>query len=703
MLRSVASLLALVGALAAADSLPAETPIPGSAPEIALPDSTMPDSVRVIIVPDSLLDPTGAFTATQIPLLHAPAVAPDKLRREVNALRRRVQFNRGDVGSYLQLGDLLAPSRDIEERREAAEAFHQALLLKKNDPDLWLRFGRLQERRGFNAEAHDAYVKAIRIAPDRMDLWESMAQHEFTRFQRQILWKNLDDSWRANQHVLAANPEDVRSLRRGVRIAMLEGSRAAADSLVRRWEDAAPGDPWAMLVRGMLFADEGSWEQADRAFTRGIAALPERERRPFQRLDIVAPHDEELRKESLDRLRFFRDWWKWRDPTPADAINPRLLEHYRRMVEAELLFAMEAYHLHGWNHAPGEMLVRYGANKGWTFRQSFTRLGEYRVSATALMPSRSVEIPYGVGGVLPIEFVEYNLNGRFYYPIEGIPDDPELLLAQFPNIYDAPVNVSHEQEVEIWRFQDPDGVGRLEVAVALSRKDWKEVLRQPYRLASKLTVYNKDWEPTDARVGSWAPFTVDALGRLVARFEAVGITDSMIVGLETTDRDESNRAAGYATVPPRATHDGPELSDLAFVSRVSFEHAQGVYGWGYGSALPNPGHRYRARDPIGIVFEAYALHPDQEGQVQARIRVSVQRETRTGWLRVVLGKKKGGEAELVFDVSERAPILHQLLALDLPPLDSGRYLLKLRVEDNVSGAWTETSGTFEILDPGWNP
>ncbi len=664
----------------------------------------MPDSVRVIVVPDSLLDPTGAFTATQMPLPHPPAVDPDKLRHDVSALRRRVQFDRHDTVALGQLGDLLAPSRNIEDRREAAEAFHQALLLRTGDPDLWLRFARLQERRGFHAEAHDAYVKALRIAPDRTDLWESMAQHEFIRFQRQLLWKNLDNAWRANQHVLEMEPEDVASLRRGVRIAMLEGSRAAADSLVRRWEEVAPQDPWAMLVRGMLFADDGSWEQADRAFTRGIAALPERERRPFQRLDIVAPHDEELRKESPDRLRFFRDWWKWRDPTPADAINPRLVEHYRRMVEAELLFALESYHLHGWNHAPGEMLVRYGVSKGWTFRQSFTGpLGQYRATATSFMAARSVEIPYGAGGVLPIEFVDYNQNGRFYYPIEGIPDDPELLLAEFPNIYDDPVNVSHEQEVEVWRFQDPDGVGRLEVAVALSRKEWKDLLKQPYRIASKLTVYNKDWEPTDARVGSWAPFTVDALGRLVGRFEAEGIADSMIVGLETSDRDETNRAAGYATVSPHAVHDGIELSDLAFVSRVSFDHPTGAYGWGYGSAIPNPGHRYRMRDPIGIAFETYALEPDHEGQVQARIRVSVQRQTRTGWLSVVLGKKKGGEAELVFDATEPAPTLHQLLALDLPPLDSGHYLLKLRVEDKVSGGWTETSDLFEILSSGWNP
>src|SRR6185436_8394026 len=66
-LRSVAALVFLA-ALVAAASLPAKTPPPGNVSGIARPDSVMPDSVRVVVVPDSLLDPTGAFTATQVPL-----------------------------------------------------------------------------------------------------------------------------------------------------------------------------------------------------------------------------------------------------------------------------------------------------------------------------------------------------------------------------------------------------------------------------------------------------------------------------------------------------------------------------------------------------------------------------------------------------------------------------------------------------------
>src|SRR5262245_4333656 len=56
-LRKAATLVVLLGGLAAAGSLPAKTPTSSSASHVALPDSMLPDSVRVIIVPDSLLDP----------------------------------------------------------------------------------------------------------------------------------------------------------------------------------------------------------------------------------------------------------------------------------------------------------------------------------------------------------------------------------------------------------------------------------------------------------------------------------------------------------------------------------------------------------------------------------------------------------------------------------------------------------------------
>ncbi|HET9233657.1 MAG TPA: hypothetical protein VFP10_05930, partial [Candidatus Eisenbacteria bacterium] len=88
--------------------------------------TALAESTRITIIPDSLIDSVGTFTRNTVEL---PKVAldPKELKDRVSTLRRRVQFNRHDVGACVELADLLGPSRDIESRREAAEALRQAL------------------------------------------------------------------------------------------------------------------------------------------------------------------------------------------------------------------------------------------------------------------------------------------------------------------------------------------------------------------------------------------------------------------------------------------------------------------------------------------------------------------------------------------------------------------------------------------------
>jgi GWxTD domain-containing protein len=657
------------------------------------------DAVRIAVLGVTIS--AGWLSAAPLSVSADPAGSTERLQE----LRLRVREDRYDVGARRNLADLLEGTEDIELRREAAEALREGLTLEAEDPDLWMRFARLQERRGFHQEAHDAYREALRLAPDRWDFWDAVARHEFLRFQRQLLWTHLEESARANRRVLEMKPGRVPALRRGLRLAMIRGDRPAVDSLCTVWEKAEPDDAWPVLVRGMLLADAGEWEFAEAAFRRGINRLPEEDRRAFFRLDRIDPREENRRAESPDTLRFFRDYWQWRDPTPADLVNPLLVEHYRRLVEAELLFALESQGVRGWEHAPGEMIVRYGLPPQWTFLGGVARVEEYRVGSTMSAPT--IEVLFGQDGWLfPLRFVDYNLNGRYFAPIEGFPRELELDLAETPSVYASPFLAPEKgQEVEIWRFLDPEGKGRIEIGVALDPEEWPaEILDRPYRLSSRLTVYDAHWTPGDAMVASWAPFSIDPLGRLVARFELAGNPDTLVLGLETSDRQEKGRAAGYSSLGPSMPATGLPMSDLAFLSGVTFQDPGGAYGWGYGSGVPNPGHFYRSRDPVGIAFEAYNLAVKEDGECRGRIRVSVARETGAGWLGVVLGRGRNrGEAELVFDASESGATLHQLLALELPPLKPGRYLLRARVEDTGSSRAAERTGTFQVLEPGKTP
>ena len=89
-----------------------------------------------------------------------------------------------------------------------------------------------------------------------------------------------------------------------------------------------------------------------------------------------------------------------------------------------------------------------------------------------------------------------------------------------PTTYASPQTAPEfGQEVELWRFQDPHGTGRIEVVAALAPDEWpQDLLDAPHRLAGKVALYDDRWTLRDSAVASWAQFERDSLGRLIGIF-----------------------------------------------------------------------------------------------------------------------------------------------------------------------------------------
>jgi hypothetical protein len=56
------------------------------------------------------------------------------------------------------------------------------------------------------------------------------------------------------------------------------------------------------------------------------------------------------------------------------------------------------------------------------------------------------------------------------------------------------------------------------------------------------------------------------------------------------------------------------------------------------------------------------------------------------------------QAALVFDVSENGARLLQILALDVPDLDPGEYMLRVRVEDLMGRTSATRSSPFTVIE-----
>jgi len=347
------------------------------------------------------------------------------------------------------------------------------------------------------------------------------------------------------------------------------------------------------------------------------------------------------------------------------------------------------------------MMVRYGTPREWGYHEFVAPGKEQRLRPTSTFSAPSLVVAYG-RGFEPVffQFFDFNLNGRYIQPVSGFPTGGDYMVTSLPSVFVSPFpGVDLEQTVELWRFVDQEGKGTIEVAVALHPDDWLAgILTHPYRLASRVVLYDPRWDVADATLGSWANFETDDLGRLVGIFRLVGTADSVIVGWETADRSDQGRSAGFSTLSPLPVEEPLLISDLAFLSRISFEAGQGSYARAYGGGLPNPGHLYRTGQPIGVHFQAYGFETNEDGKLEAQLTVTVGQRTKKGILNVLLGRGNDPPAaSLLFRVEESGPTLEQLLALDVPHLNPGEYELTVEVEDLTSGRVNRRTEPFRVL------
>jgi len=669
-------------------------------PSLSRADDPLPDA---IVVPDSLVEAPGDSAGFEVlvdllaPTLYRPVSFADSLRY-LDSLRVVVHDRRADVEARRRLADLLAASRTVEGRREAAQALTEAILVVDDDVDLWLRLARLRHRQRFTAYSRNAYHKALELAANDPKVWDELAMLELLQFQRFQAWSDLYDAERVNHMVLGLAPTYPRALFRQIRIACYEDDDAQMDTLAARWRREDPRAAAPRLVQAMLLTGREDYEHAEREFTDAFALMDSARAGEYRSLEVADPVAAERLREDPDSARAVVDYWRRHDPTPTDDLNPRLLEHYRRMVLADLLFAVEDRALPGWAYGPGALLVRLGIPETWSYR-SMVSTDTYRLSSTSSYAARSILVTYGrPEDGLTFRFVDFAMNGIYVRPQSTFSSADEFL-AQEGTYYISPYpDPERDLEVAVWRFLDETGSGHLEVALALRESEWTEaVLREPERLLTRLAVYDSLWTRGEGVAADWGAFSRDTFGRLVGVWTLPAAGDSFMVGVETTDLDGTGRSAFFVPVPTYGLESTPRLSDIALLRDVRFPGDEGPYARLDGSAMPNPGGVYRSGEPIGMHFEAYALATEDGGDHDARIHVSLARRGRRGLIRVLLGSGGDGSQEMAFE--DRAPgdRTHQLLSLDLPPLEGGDYLLQVELEDLTAGTKVTAEAPVRII------
>lgn len=158
---------------------------------------------------------------------------------------------------------------------------------------------------------------------------------------------------------LATDPRRRSVYDRMMEIYALKGEYHDALEMLPEMYTFFAEDPKTWLYLGLAHFRSGNMDAAAKSFETAMKHLDEEDREAFQSLDYLLSRDEESAYEQ-DPVAYASRFWTSKDPRYLTPYNERKLEHYARLVYADLLYGSDDLDLRGWDTQRGHILVRYG-------------------------------------------------------------------------------------------------------------------------------------------------------------------------------------------------------------------------------------------------------------------------------------------------------------------------------------------------------
>lgn len=466
----------------------------------------------------------------------------------------------------------------------------------------------------------------------------------------------------------------------------------------------APDDFRSHLFLALGLHRRGRDSLAAGYFREALARMPPGDRRVFGDVELLLPTDARDRYAALDsagRARTADLLFRARDPLHLTAAEERRLEHYARLAWAELKYSAPASGLRGWESERGRIFVRYG----WPRERMQCCYGD------GFRGSRARHVLWSYGPEGP----NFAFGRRLTYRKARMTGESKLLAddlaAVAPEAYD-PVTVTgvrgYPHQLARFRGDDPR-YARVEIYAkppvdSLAVEDGDSV-------ETGLFVFDRTHEPlweTRRTLAATEPVPPVRYGfELPAGRFRYGL-EARRAGPDSVPRPVArSREAVDVAVFPRGTF---AISDIVLADTVVPRTASPARRDELAIA-PLASLRLRHLRAVHLVVEVYGLPTGSDGLGRYRAELAVEDSTERNVIaRLVRGAEEllgGGDDETRVAWERAAPVVEgrtvDWLRAELPVLEPGAYVVRLRVRDRATGDVVERTRRFEIVeapDPG---
>lgn len=436
---------------------------------------------------------------------------------------------------------------------------------------------------------------------------------------------------------------------------------AGRDTAAVRAADACAGTAWwCEALRGLALHEAGANAASDSAFSRALAAMPERERCRWT--DVTMLLDDAQRKRygkvGCGRREDLaaRLWWL-SDPFFGIPGNDRQTEHYARHVMSRIIDGTRAGYDVRWGDDLRELVLRYGWSRYWT-----------------VAPASGLEVRQGA-----ISGHEASPNYHFF--------PASLKIDSAAHIGDSTWSFRDQRSPERYAPRVARVVRELTPQIAVFRRGDSLQVVAAYdvsrdtafsggtvRSALVLARDERD-QPLISEVTQqrgWHSMTIDATPR--------------VLSLETwsPDKKRGARLRQGLWVSPRRPN------SIAVSDILLFDASPDAID--LGSILPHMlgNLRVRTDKKVGLYWEAYGLaRPDSALPVSLTL-TRVEGALRRLAVAIGLGKRSSPLSIAWRETPSMGGIASRSVVLDLSLIPRGRYKLKLELTPSGSPPVTST-------------
>ena len=450
-------------------------------------------------------------------------------------------------------------------------------------------------------------------------------------------------------------------------------------------------------------------------------------------------------------VSFFEAFWTARNPTPAARANPRLAEHYRRLLHAEELYECNIFRQSlARSDVPIQDPVLYALNQEFDDRGLlYVRLGkpdqtiqtdiDPRSKYESWMYRQTTESPkmifdfhllsmeYNEWRLAPVQWNQQFLEDRVTWDVAY----SDLLMAMGRN----------SQSLEAARLEDEARTftqHNLTAGLETDRHTWEKKI-DPLKVVAALTTFRGEANHTLVDISYSVP-----VSELAAKMDDTPRMLKLEIGVALTDRSSlpvwkrtdtlglllSKKSAG-AVVDLYRFNASPDsysvalqvhpigldmlgdwrtrvripdyapkeltLSDIQILLPSPTKNRYQIEGI---KVIPSPFQRYPLDQPLRIYTQIYDLALDNSGKSSFRFECHLDRVVQTeGVLEKFTGifKSKAKTAFATgFDKEADTSTVNQYLPLGLGDLDPGEYVLTVKATDKLTNISIERSRKLEL-------